>query len=75
MHPTFDFDDYVLAALRAGASGFLLRDAPPEQLVSAIQVVMRCCRRRLPGHSSMRSADDRLPSRHTTQASPRSLAS
>ena len=38
---TFDLDDYVYAALRAGASGFLLKDAPPEQLVEAIRVVAR----------------------------------
>jgi DNA-binding NarL/FixJ family response regulator len=36
---TFDIDDYVYAALRAGASGFLLKDTPPEQLVEAIRVV------------------------------------
>ena len=36
---TFDLDDYVYGALRAGASGFLLKDAPPEQLVDAIRVV------------------------------------
>jgi DNA-binding NarL/FixJ family response regulator len=36
---TFDLDEYVLAALRAGASGFLLKDAPPEDLVEAIGVV------------------------------------
>jgi DNA-binding NarL/FixJ family response regulator len=36
---TFDLNEYVYEALRAGASGFLLKDAPPEQLVSAIQVV------------------------------------
>lgn len=36
---TFDDDDYVFAALRAGASGFLLKNAPPEDLVSAIRVV------------------------------------
>jgi DNA-binding NarL/FixJ family response regulator len=36
---TFDLDEYVYEALRAGASGFLLKDTPPEQLVSAIQVV------------------------------------
>jgi DNA-binding NarL/FixJ family response regulator len=36
---TFDLDEYVLAALRAGASGFLLKDAPPEDLVEAIRVV------------------------------------
>jgi DNA-binding NarL/FixJ family response regulator len=36
---TFDLDEYVFAALRAGASGFLLKDAPEEQLVAAIRVV------------------------------------
>jgi DNA-binding NarL/FixJ family response regulator len=36
---TFDLDDYVVAALRAGASGFLLKDVPPERLVDAIRVV------------------------------------
>jgi DNA-binding NarL/FixJ family response regulator len=39
MLTTFDLDEYVYEALRAGASGFLLKDTPPEQLVSAIQVV------------------------------------
>lgn len=39
MLTTFDLDDYVHAALRAGASGFLLKDAPPEQLVDAIRVI------------------------------------
>ncbi|GAB3755832.1 response regulator [Microlunatus parietis] len=36
---TFDVDDYVYAALRYGASGFLLKDSPPEDLVAAIRVV------------------------------------
>jgi DNA-binding NarL/FixJ family response regulator len=36
---TFDHDDYIYDALRAGASGFLLKDTPPEELVSAITVV------------------------------------
>lgn len=39
MLTTFDLDDYVYAALRAGASGFLLKDAPPEQLISAVRVI------------------------------------
>ena len=38
---TFDIDEYVYAALRAGASGFLLKDAPAEELVEAIRVVAR----------------------------------
>ena len=36
---TFDLDDYVLRALRAGASGFLLKDAPPESLIAAVHTV------------------------------------
>jgi DNA-binding NarL/FixJ family response regulator len=36
---TFDLDEYVYGALRAGASGFLLKDAPEEQLVSGIRIV------------------------------------
>jgi DNA-binding NarL/FixJ family response regulator len=38
---TFDLDDYVYEALRAGASGFILKDMPPEQLVAAIHTVAR----------------------------------
>ena len=38
---TFDLDDYVYAAMRAGASGFLLKDAPREQLVTAVRTVAR----------------------------------
>jgi DNA-binding NarL/FixJ family response regulator len=36
---TFDLDEYVIEALRAGASGFLLKDAPAEQLVAGIRAV------------------------------------
>jgi DNA-binding NarL/FixJ family response regulator len=36
---TFDIDEYVYEALRAGASGFLLKNSPPEELVRAIHVV------------------------------------
>jgi DNA-binding NarL/FixJ family response regulator len=36
---TFDLDDYVYDALRAGASGFLLKDATPEQILAAVRVV------------------------------------
>jgi DNA-binding NarL/FixJ family response regulator len=36
---TFDVDDYVHGAIRAGASGFLLKDAPPEDVLDAIRVV------------------------------------
>jgi DNA-binding NarL/FixJ family response regulator len=38
---TFDLDEYVYAAMRAGASGFLLKDAPREQLVAAVRTVSR----------------------------------
>lgn len=39
MLTTFDADEYVFAALRAGASGFLLKDSTPEELVRAVRVV------------------------------------
>jgi DNA-binding NarL/FixJ family response regulator len=40
MLTTFDMDEYVYDALRAGASGFLLKDVPPEQLVAGIRAVV-----------------------------------
>jgi DNA-binding NarL/FixJ family response regulator len=39
MLTTFDIDEYVYSALRAGASGFLLKDVSPEQLVAAVRLV------------------------------------
>lgn len=39
MLTTFDLDEYVYAALRAGASGFLLKDSPPERLISSVRTV------------------------------------
>lgn len=39
MLTTFDLDDYIYAALRAGASGFLLKDSAPEELLHAVRVV------------------------------------
>src|SRR5215471_3491015 len=36
---TFDLDDYVYEALRAGASGFVLKDEPPEQLIAAVRTI------------------------------------
>ncbi|TRW42859.1 response regulator [Georgenia yuyongxinii] len=36
---TFDVDEYVLRAIKAGASGFLLKDAPPEEMLGAIRTV------------------------------------
>ena len=41
MLTTFDMDEYVYDALRPGASGFLLKDVPPEQLVDGIRAVAR----------------------------------
>ncbi len=38
---TFDRDEYVFAAIRAGASGFLLKDARPEELLGAVRAVLR----------------------------------
>ena len=40
MLTTFDLDEYVFDALHAGASGFLLKDVPPEQLVAGIRLVV-----------------------------------
>lgn len=39
MLTTFDLDDYIYAALRAGASGFLLKDSDPDELLHAVRVV------------------------------------
>jgi len=36
---TFDLDEYIVEALRSGASGFLLKDVPPEQLVDAVRII------------------------------------
>ena len=39
MLTTFDLNEYVYEALRAGASGFLLKDVPPEELIAAVRIV------------------------------------
>ena len=52
---TFDPDEYVYRALRAGASGFVLKDIPPAELVAAVRTVAdggRCSPRRSRGGSS-----------------------
>jgi DNA-binding NarL/FixJ family response regulator len=41
MLTTFDYDEYVYEALKSGASAFLLKDSPPEQLAAAVRVVAR----------------------------------
>lgn len=47
---TFDLDEYVYEALRAGASGFLLKDASADQLAEAVRVVAMRRRPSRPGH-------------------------
>jgi DNA-binding NarL/FixJ family response regulator len=65
---TFDLDEYVYAGLRAGASGFLLKDASPEQLIAAIHVIAEgeavlaptVTRRVVEAFASLPAADDAL---------------
>ena len=63
---TFEADDYVLRALRAGASGFLLKDTPPAEIVCAVRAVAAgepmlspTVTRRLIGHVTDSEGDDR----------------
>ncbi|WP_328989037.1 response regulator transcription factor [Kribbella sp. NBC_01245] len=63
---TFDLDDYVFRALQAGASGFLLKDTPPRELVQAVRVVAAgdamlspAVTRRLIGHFAASGRNDR----------------
>ena len=63
---TFDLDEHVFGALRAGASGFLLKDTPPRELIEAVRVVAAgeamlspTATRRLIGHFAASGADDR----------------
>jgi DNA-binding NarL/FixJ family response regulator len=63
---TFDLDDYVFRALQAGASGFLLKDTPPRELVHAVRVVAEgeamlspAVTRRLIGHFAAGGRTDR----------------
>ena len=57
---TFDLDEYVYAALRAGAGGFVLKDAPEEQLVAAVRAV----------HSGASLLDPRLTLRLAERFAP-----
>jgi len=75
---TFDLDEYVVAAIGAGASGFLLKDAPPEEMLAAVRtvhsgdsVIAASSTRRLLQHVApiLRGA-----SGGTTQADPSALA-
>ena len=50
MLTTFDLDEYVFGALRVGASGFLLKEALPEELIAAIRVVADGDGLLMPGH-------------------------
>ena len=66
---TFDLDEYVYGALRAGASGFLLKDAPEEQLAAAIRwppTAARSSPRASPGGSSSGSRPSPTPARPRT---------
>ncbi len=63
---TFEADDYVMRALRAGASGFLLKDTPPAEIVRAVRGVAAgepmlspAVTRRLIGHVTGNDGDDR----------------
>jgi DNA-binding NarL/FixJ family response regulator len=63
---TFDLDEYAYSALRAGASGFLLKDAPPADLLSAIRSVARGDAVVAPSTTKrlLESVADRLPDPH-----------
>ena len=76
MLTTFDIDEYVYSAVRAGASGFLLKDTPPEQLLEAIRTVHRgdaviapSATRRLLEHM-IPVLDSPAPVVHTAPATP-----
>ncbi|WP_138759887.1 response regulator [Modestobacter altitudinis] len=76
---TFDLDEYVVAAIGAGASGFLLKDAPPEEMLAAVRTVHA-------GDSVIAASSTRRLLQHvapmlrgsagtaTAQADPRALA-
>ncbi|GAA2123718.1 response regulator transcription factor [Kocuria atrinae] len=77
---TFDLDEYALDGIRAGASGFLLKDARPEELLEAIRTVARgdaviapSTTRRLLDHLIADNPDDDAPT-SVSQASPTRVA-
>ena len=65
---TFERDEYIFAALRAGASGYLLKNAPPEDLIAAVQVVAAGSALLAP------SVTQRLIAEFTNRPAPRRLA-
>ena len=77
---TFDLDQYVYAALAAGASGFLLKDVTPEHLVSAVRLVRTgdallapSITRRLVERFAPRTVGSHLPGRDLSVLTPREL--
>jgi DNA-binding NarL/FixJ family response regulator len=68
MLTTFDLDDYVYEALRSGASGFLLKDARPEDILNAVRVV--AAGEALLAPSVTRRLIERFASRQPSQAHP-----
>jgi DNA-binding NarL/FixJ family response regulator len=77
---TFDVDDYVYEALAGGASGFLLKDTPPEQLVEAVRSVADgdsmlapTVTRRLIEHFVTSRAKDEVPPKGMDQLTPREV--
>ena len=78
MLTTFDIDDYVYQALRIGASGFMLKDAPAEELVRAVRVVAAgdallapSVTRRLIADVTSRQRPRRAPSSELSGLTPR----
>jgi DNA-binding NarL/FixJ family response regulator len=80
MLTTFDLDQYVYAALAAGASGFLLKDVSPEHLVTAVQLVRTgdallapSITRRLVERFAPQRTEARVPGRDLSVLTPREL--
>jgi DNA-binding NarL/FixJ family response regulator len=78
---TFDYDDYVYRALRSGASGFLLKDTPPERLIAAIHTVAAgdmlfgpsVTRRLIEAYTGRPESLPKIPNRLTTSLTPREI--